>query len=489
MRTTEARINQLITRLKVAGRGHASSDGLAGGRSKTPFEEFLLGEYTNIAQAHFNTVDSLSTFFKHYIVLSSVPIAVAFVFVNAKELKSSGILELLHAEPSILATFLWAVAAIGFLVLGYLVNLRCDVLLYARAVNGIRRYFYSTSPFSLEDELRVRILPKTLGFPLYFEPAYFLFVVLTFAVVGTGYFAAGLYFYLTTKQLPIGTLFASLVGACALAHLILYGLITRHRERGYLRGHIIGVDVDGVLNQHRAHFATVLKTQVQKEIDPEAITRIPVHEIPDCGVTEADEHAVFNWPPYWHDMPACDDRVSDILRKIRNLFGYRIWIFTHRGWPQGSSFPAGRESEYWSAWSRLSWWAIPARWRWLRGANAWLGMRGFHAIGQAQLMRKVTKRWLAAMGIKYDKLIIERGNTNTTDPLVMTRNRFVIARHRKMRIFVEDDLLKARKLAEICEVVFLLDHPYNQNEPSSLPSNLVRVKSWAEIYENVRRIF
>lgn len=101
-------------------------------------------------------------------------------------------------------------------------------------------------------------------------------------------------------------------------------------------------------------------------------------------------------------------------------------------------------------------------------------------------MRSVTRRWLKERGLVYDKLIIERGNTDTTDPLGRTRNRFLIARERVLRVFVEDDLTKARKLANICEVVFLIDHPYNRTD--RLPKNLIRVTSWREIHDRVRQL-
>ena len=90
------------------------------------------------------------------------------------------------------------------------------------------------------------------------------------------------------------------------------------------------------------------------------------------------------------------------------------------------------------------------------------------------------------MRIRHHRLIIERGNTHTADRKALTRNRFEIARRHKIRLFVEDDLPKARKLAESCEVVFLIDQPYNQCDPSSLPSNILRVKSWKDVYAKVR---
>ena len=166
-------------------------DNQSSARSESCFETFLLAEYTNISEAHFNTVDSLSNFVKHYIVISSVPVTIVMLFLNSQE-PSKRILAFLSSEPWLTFGFLYAVAILGLLVLGYVINIRCDALLYARTVNGIRKYFYNGSRLSLEEELRLRVLPRTTHFPRYFEPGYFIFVVLTFGVIDTAYLFAGL---------------------------------------------------------------------------------------------------------------------------------------------------------------------------------------------------------------------------------------------------------------------------------------------------------
>ena len=68
------------------------------------------------------------------------------------------------------------------------------------------------------------------------------------------------------------------------------------------------------------------------------------------------------------------------------------------------------------------------------------------------------------------------------------RNRFNIARKKKMRFFVEDDAEKAAKLAFICDVVFLLEQPYNREPAFIIPNNVIRCETWDEIYGHVRRL-
>lgn len=454
-------------------------------RTKTVFEEFLLAEYNNIAQAHFNTVTSISEFFKHYIVIVSLPISVAVIFLKPAEPKTSSILDV---YPLLLPMLLVLVTLVGLTVLGYVVNLRFDAILYARTVNGIRKYFSESSGHSTDEEARFLVLPTSTHFPLYIESGYFLFVVLTFAIVGTSYFLGGIYLYWELKKWALGTAFWFLVGACGWVHLFLYAFLGWQRDRGYLRGPVVGVDMDGVLNDHRNHFVKVLKTQTGKDLDPALITKIPVRQIPDANIEIKDELAVFNWPSYWTDMPALKD-AADCIKRLRSAFGYRIWVFTNRGWPQPKNYPKGRENDYRNAWRKASWWAIPSQWTLTRVIEDRCAEWGVPGPIGSKPIKKITRQWLRQNGFKYNRLIVERLNTDTTDPLFFTTNRFSASKQGKLRVFVEDEVSKARKLADICGMVFLIDHPYNQVDSDELPRNVVRVKSWQEIYELLKQAF
>lgn len=452
--------------------------------SSSAFQNFLLAEYNNIAQAHFNTVDSLSNFIKHYIAIASIPFAAAVFLFNSEGVDAAGIANFIRNHPLTVPLFLSLISLIGLFVLAYVVNIRFDAILYARTVNGIRKHFYDRSGLTFADELHIRALPRTTNLPNYIEPQYFGYVVLTFTLVGTAYFAAGWYFYWVQQEWAAGW-FVLLLTSFAALHWLLYAKLAEHRERTYLQKQIIGVDVDGVLNAHRQQFSAVLKSRTGKEIAPDAITQIPVHEIPGGPVTEGDANAVFNWPEYWTYMPPVQSDIGDLVNKLRNVLGYRVWIFTYRPWPEPSMFP--NRKLYWSAWNKTSWWSYATRFA--HGLDVWMENHGVPALVRGRLIRSITRRWLGERKISYDKLVIEGGNTSTADARMLTRNRFLFAKKYEFRAFVEDDLTKARKLASICQVVFLVDHPYNQCSPSSLPSNLVRVKSWHDIYRFLRQVF
>jgi uncharacterized HAD superfamily protein len=464
-------------------RGAALGEERQSSQARSAFESFLLAEYTNIAQAHFNTVDSLANFVKHYLFIASTPIYLLVIFADLTDINKSTALKFFSANPEVPVFVATAIWLIGFCVLGYLVNIRCDTLLYARTVNGIRNYFYNNAGVPLLREVQMRTLPKSIHLPEYREPGYFFFVVLMFALIATTYVGCAFYFYWQSLERLPGT-YWGIIGASVLFHVGLYLCLTRHRERSYLRGNIVGVDIDGVLNDHRTHFCALLNTLTGKTLDPSSITHIPVHEMAGTHVTSADEDAIFNWPPYWHDMPVVDPNVGRTIRRIRNALGYQVWIFTLRGYPEARSIPQSKSPDYWQEWAKHSFLGCTGVVRaldWLERAVPWL-LRG-------RLIHSITRRWLKKYDIEYNKLVIERGHTNRLDPLLHTRNRFLIARNRKMRAFVEDDLIKARKLAGICEVVFLMDQPYNQCESGSLPSNVIRVKSWQEVYSHLRELF
>jgi hypothetical protein len=234
---------------------------------------------------------------------------------------------------------------------------------------------------------------------------------------------------------------------------------------------------------------------LDKSIWADQITTIPVHYQPKLGVSEADEQAVFNHPSYWIELSPADG-VAEVIGKLRNMFGYRVFVFTHRPWPEPKQFPPGKEQEYRTLWKETRCWWPPSvgkdreyRSRWNR-FKLWCSLMVptirtlWRPVGP-DAIRVVTIKWLRQHGIGYDKLVVERGNVHTVGPGVLTRNRFTMSERCEIRLFVEDDLFKAIKLANVCEIVFLLDHPYNRTP--ALPRNVVRVYSWKEIYEYIRQ--
>jgi len=469
--------------------------------TRDDFTRYLLAEYENIAQAHFRTIAAISSFFRYYLLITSLPVTLIGVFVGLSSREQPlGILADLGSLPYVMS---FVISMVGFLVLLYIINLRMDVLLYARTVNAIRKYFYDRWRIDIEAKLRTRVLPQSPFLPGYTEPLYFLPVVLSFASFDTFYFAWALTpfsvqslvnapaMHILLNKIPLYVLLGPIF---FFFHIVAYMKYSRYREHVYLKSYALGVDVDGVLNKHRGIFCRLLRESTGKLLNPDHITTIPLHEDPSLGVSREEEKQVFNNPRYWTEMPRADD-APDTIKRLRNIFKLKIHLFTYRPWPSDEKRGGATYKEWIGAASKvlsrnpLLPWGPLRRFRCVSFVyNALNQTRLKHQIRPFALepIDVVTKCWLHESGIEYDKLTIERGSEDVSDPRGEFKNRFYICRKRKLRFFVEDDAEKARKLAYICDVVFLLDQPYNKSQRG--PRNIIRVSSWEEIYRWIRRL-
>src|SRR6266571_7094029 len=103
------------------------------------FEKFLLAEYEHIAKAHFHAVTTISEFFKNYITIIGLPLAVLpIVFKVFPE--HAGLAATLRGYEAVVMTASFVVAGIGFCMMLYIISLQNVSLLYARTVNGVRNY-------------------------------------------------------------------------------------------------------------------------------------------------------------------------------------------------------------------------------------------------------------------------------------------------------------------------------------------------------------
>lgn len=475
------------------------------------FHAYLTTEYQNIAEAHFRTIEAISSFFRYYLLIMSVPIALLSGFIGL----FSDTEERLAAIDDLgvaLGAALTLIALVGSTVLLYIVNLRMDVILYARTVNSIRKHFYDQAAISIEEKLRTRVLPQTPSQPSYTELVYFLPVVISFALLDAFYLVAGLVLLSGTSlvDFSFGAPPAWVwTGAGFLpVHFVAYLVYAKHREHAYLRSYSLGVDIDGVLNKHREQFCEILKAKTGLDLDPESITTIPLHDDPSQGVSRDNERIVFNSPEYWSDMPPLEGAAEN-LKRLRNSLGLKVRIFSHRPWPDLSPYEAGERATAILGWRDAALKVLvesTGLGRWLTRLRLSIGpsrpsrMPDNRLVPLGWLLNRlsskvglipvsvVTTAWLSRHGFEYDALTIELGNENVSDPEGHFRNRFYIAREKKIRFFVEDDAEKAAKLAFICDVVFLVEQPYNKEPTVAVPNNVIRCKSWNEIHMHVRRL-
>lgn len=466
------------------------------------FKEYLLSEYANIAQAHFRTIEAISSFFRYYLLIMSLPITLIALFISLSSRTDEFLMLISNLSP-LLSAILIVISLVGFGVLLHVISLRMDVILYARTINAIRKHFYDHAAMDIDTKLRTRILPQTPFQPAYVEHLYFFPVVLSFALFNTFYLFWGLTLLGGTTLTDVT--FQSIPGwawwglGFLVVHYGVYRWYAWDREHSYLKPYAVGVDIDGVLNRHREHFCKLLEENTGKKLDPQSITTIPLHDCPALGVSREDEKLVFNNPRYWSDMEPLNEAAHN-LDKLRNM-NLRVHMFSHRAWPNTFGISAADESKIQQQWRKRASELIERAYSRKSFSGLWQKARLKLNISAGPI-EQLTKCWLRLNNLNWDKLTIERGNEDVADPQGHFRNRLYIARKKRFKFFVEDDLEKAVKLAYICDVVFLLDHPYNRNLPDKcegcgydcklderyVPDNVKRVKSWDDIYKCVRML-
>ena len=229
----------------------------------------------------------------------------------------------------------------------------------------------------------------------------------------------------------------------------------------------MGIDIDGVLNDHCAKFCEVYNRLFNANLQPLQIKSIPIHDVKDLNITKEQESEVFHNIDYWMNLVPFPD-TAKALNVIRNNIGCKIHIFTSRPWPQYQELPKAKQAEYREKWKRES-------------------------------IASITHAWLKKNDIASDKVTIEKSITikKAKIPLFsktgrfllrnqfFNANRFSFAAKKRYRYFIEDDISKAIKLSHLCEVVFLMDQPYNR-EIDYMPSNIIRIFRLSDALHHIR---
>ena len=105
------------------------------------YDDFLLAEYENIAKAYFDVKNSVSSFFRYYLLVMSIPISLLMVVVlKFENFYTDGIM-----------THFMYISAIAFIVISlaghfmtkYIISAGLNSKIYAEQVNDIRGYFVS----------------------------------------------------------------------------------------------------------------------------------------------------------------------------------------------------------------------------------------------------------------------------------------------------------------------------------------------------------
>lgn len=151
--------------------------------------DFLLKEYDRISEAHFNTSNQISVFFRYYLTLMSVP-ALLLLYIN----KDISVVESIFRKDTAFALkpqlgiLCVLISVIGVALTIFLTKLKFEHILYARTVNGLRNYFHKQDP-ELKQYL---VLPTDIKKPS-FTGFGFLSLVIVNGLVNSGYLSFALY--------------------------------------------------------------------------------------------------------------------------------------------------------------------------------------------------------------------------------------------------------------------------------------------------------
>jgi hypothetical protein len=190
---------------------------------KTPFDEFMLSEYATIASAHFDLHAGLRQTFRFYLGLLAVPFSVwAVAFKDHTDI--------FHL-PSVLAVLFGIMPLLGFMMFLQMVHTRFDIILYTRAVNGVRAYFVSRA-FDVKDVVQYLKLPRSQAVPPYREGpsrAYW-WQFLLMSCINT------FFLFILTRNVAGWWWTLSASALCFGVHPLAYVMLSRQRERREILG-------------------------------------------------------------------------------------------------------------------------------------------------------------------------------------------------------------------------------------------------------------
>lgn len=146
------------------------------------FTDFLLAEYENIAAAFFNSRDVLAKWVKYYLLVMAAPFSfIAFIYKT--EPNSFDILKL----PSTLTILITLIGFIGFFLSFIIIDSGLDSILYARTVNGIRKYFADNE--NLQNIKRYIVLPVDTNTPKYLKIGELFWITIVTGIINSFYIA------------------------------------------------------------------------------------------------------------------------------------------------------------------------------------------------------------------------------------------------------------------------------------------------------------
>ncbi len=197
------------------------------------FSDFLLTEYENIAAAFFNSREVLAKWVKYYLVVMAAPFSfIAFIYKERPDNFN------IFALPATLAILISLIGVIGLLLSFVIIESGIDSVLYARTVNGVRKYFVDRSGVTNKREYVV--LPTDIKKPAYIGFGDLAWITIITGMINSFYVSLAIPQVQIVRQLYINyinqtslsiTIFTTLL----IAHPVYYAIAARSKDKKYGR--------------------------------------------------------------------------------------------------------------------------------------------------------------------------------------------------------------------------------------------------------------
>lgn len=476
----------------------------------TPFDAFQIEEYKNISNSHFESIKQVSLFFRYYLLILAAPVIIINLLSvgkdtnNVDKFLTNGLSPIYY---NIVFGYFLIVSLIGFLIYLYVINLRLDAVLYARAVNKVRRYFYEKSDLIIQQFDSYLGLPIVSTRPRYKEKTFFAPLLFIFSIINCGFLYSAFILKMINAEyfgywsLPIDLKINNIFIVITLIiyfslHVFAYYTLIHLRNNYYLKDYKIGIDIDGVINNQTEHFINFIEKLTGKKIDKNLIKEIPVHLNKELGISYDDERIVFNTKEYWEQLSFKTEAIKRI-NDFEKRFGLEIVFFTYRDWPQYKNLEDYKKFEQkiknagYNAlkYSKNKKEISNITNEWINKENE-IKIRGFTTNGFKGKILNVRSKFEKS----YKKIVMEIGNpyisntrfTNRFRGLILNNNRFQRVSIKGFKYFIEDTPENAIRLSSFCDYVFMFNEPYNQSDRYIFPKNVIRVNSWNDIYSHIK---
>jgi len=143
---------------------------------KTKLDAFMELEYKTLADAHFNTSHRVTNFFQYTLAIYTAPIILFTDEVGIADITKGLVFGV--------------ISIIGLFICMYLCRLRFETLLYARAVNGVRRYFWDNN--KIEPMRSYNTLSTQNQKPAFYEKFQFSWILCVLGFINSAYLFSGL---------------------------------------------------------------------------------------------------------------------------------------------------------------------------------------------------------------------------------------------------------------------------------------------------------